>query len=187
LFQAVNKYARRSGFVTGYPTFRAAQGGEHPTIEVVLLRGAGIKKDFVALDDFRDPGDVPRADYETQDALLSGLFSSVDRWSREVSYLGVLPTCFADINCNEAPVYEIGLLYGSRFSRLRMDLDELDDLGDVQSTFRQVHAWGTKAGYASAFPTFSVTRQQLECVAIRVGSAEVVEIPPGELKIEPGR
>ena len=185
LFQAVNEYARRAGFVTGYPTFRTTDDGEQAAIEAVLLRGIGIKKAFVTLDDFRDSGDVPRADYETQDALLSGLLASGDRWSREVSYLGVVPTCFAGINSDETPAYEIGLLHGPRFSRTRIELDELDDLDDVKSTFRQVHAWAIKAGHASAFPTFVVTRQQLECVAIRAGSAEVVEIPMSKLIVEP--
>jgi len=187
LFQAVNEYARRSGFVAGYPTFQIIEDGERTTIEAVLLRGVGIKKAFVMLDDFRDSGEVPRADYETQDALLIGLLSSGDRWSREVSYLGVVPTCFAGIDSNVAPAYEIGLLHGSHFSRTRLELEELDDLDDVRTTFRQVHVWATKAGYASAFPTFIVNRQQLECVAIRAGSAEVVEIPMSDLIVEPRR
>jgi hypothetical protein len=187
LLQAVNDYARRAGFATGYPTFRTIETGAIPAVEAVLLRGPGIKEVLVTLDDIHNVQTIPRADYRSQDDLLNGLLQNINRWSKDKGYQGALATCYANSRAGGTLAYEVELLYGSSFLRKKIDLSELGDLSDVKLTFRQAHAWAVKAGFVSALPTFNKSGKQMECVVVRPGGAAIVEIPISELALQGSR
>lgn len=181
MFQAVHDYARRAGFVTGYPTFVRGQHGKQATVQVVLLRGERAKTIQVSLDDFYSATTVPQFDYQSQAELIDDWLRRVDLWSRGKGYKGALPSYYAVHRSDEAPEFEVTLLSGPSFKRREIDLDELGDVQDVELIFRQVHSWAVKSGFVSGFPNFRISDKKLGCVLVLSRAAEIREIPTDEL------
>ena len=180
LMQAVNDYARRSGYVTGYPTFNRGQSGDNATLQVVLLNDSNAKTIHMSGDEFYEAISFPPPAFRDHASLLPRLLEATDFWFTAKGYKGALPSFFVEFGPGHVPQFEITLLSSTHYKRRKIDPRELVDLEDVESVFRQVHAWAVKSGFASGFPTFRQQDGQF-CILVDPNQAEVREIRIDEL------
>jgi WD40 repeat protein len=180
--QAVHDYARRSGFVTGYPTFHRSRNPEAATVQTVLLKNPGAKMIRISLDEFCEAFSFARS---TSQDVFTRLLQAADSWFTEKGYAGALPSFFAETRAGNSPEFEIAVLSGEHYGRREIALRELQDLNDAESLFRQVHLWAVKSGFVSGFPTFHMQAGQLQCVVVDPEQAELREVSADELGLEP--
>jgi WD40 repeat protein len=179
--QAVHDYARRSGFVTGYPTFHRGHDGEAATAQIVLLKDPGARMIRVSLDEFCEAFSFSRS---TSQDVFTRLLQTADSWFTDKGYHGALPSFFAEHSAGNLPQFEIALLSGEHCQRREMALNDVKNPSDVESVFREVHSWAVKSGFFSGFPTFQQQSGRLMCVVLDPDQAEVREVLTDELNLD---
>jgi hypothetical protein len=149
-FRATHDFARRNGFMGGFPNFNFATGSRGTVFGSMLLR------ESVAA--FRDVTATELGDPDEQD--LGARFRACHVFARRNGFIGAFPNFF---QAGEGP----GLVYGTVL--LREGVAEFRDVAagelgnpepaDISTRFRVTHDYARRNGFLAGYPNFFLADQ----------------------------
>ena len=168
-FRAVNDWAARNGYVSGFPNFHEADHGSGTVYGTILLKPGFAQWRDVPIGALHNPTSV------------EARFRALNDWANARGYTSGFPN-FHEADYRSFPV----LLLKSDVADWRdIPAVELGNPTSVEARFRAVNDWAARNGYLSAFPNFYDADYGSGTVygtlLIKSSAAEWRDIPVAEL------
>lgn len=149
-FRATHDFARRNGFMGGFPNFNFATGSRGTVFGSMLLKDSVVE--------FRDVTATELGNPDEQD--LGARFRACHAFARRNGFIGAFPNFF---QAGEGP----GTVYGTML--LREGVAEFRDVAaaelgnpdpaDISTRFRVTHDFARRNGFLAGYPNFFLADQ----------------------------
>jgi len=183
LFRAAGEYARREGFATAYPTFMFSVDPEPRTAKLTLIRAGNTNSKLISVTPKQMENAIqkPMMEFDGQRQLLREMIETCHGWGQMRGYGTALPTFYFERPAGQPLRYQLVALADDACVYRKIPAEDIVDASAWTRVFESCHRMAIEEGYASGYPTQSVSRNQMDCIFFKPEAVEVRDVPIDDL------